>query len=124
MLAPDKISPQSIDAACILTWIRLECAAGLRTEFWARAKGFGPRGWLQKGPTYGGAILGATFTVISPSGGPKFGPEAVLESFVVPERGGTLAGREIIWVPEGRLAGDFRPGFPAIVGQTRPPGPL
>ena len=27
------------------------------------------------------------------------------------------------WVPEGSLAGDLRPGFPWILGRSRPPGP-
>ncbi len=27
------------------------------------------------------------------------------------------------WVPEGSLAGDFRPGFPWIAGRVRPPVP-
>jgi len=26
------------------------------------------------------------------------------------------------WVPEGSLAGDFRPGFPGILCRIRPPG--
>ncbi len=29
----------------------------------------------------------------------------------------------LIWVPEGNLAGDFRPAFPAILGRLRPRGP-